>query len=67
MFLAYGRASLVAFLANYTTAESFDQSMRVTLGVATLERVLASSEFSVIGRPVDFHSWPFALAMISRA
>jgi hypothetical protein len=53
---------------NHTTAESFDQSMRVALGVSTLERILAFSEFAVEGRPaVDFHSWPFAFLMTSRA
>jgi len=46
---------------NQTTAESFDQSMRVALGVSTLERVLAST---VKSGPVDFHSCPFALAIV---
>jgi tRNA U38,U39,U40 pseudouridine synthase TruA len=49
---------------NYTTAESFRQSIRVALGVSTLKRVFA---LTVKCRPIDFHSCPFALAMISRA
>jgi hypothetical protein len=49
---------------NHTPAESFDQPIRVALGVPALKGVFAST---VKSRPIDFHSCPFALAMISRA
>jgi hypothetical protein len=60
-------ADSIHFVPHNPSTESLRQSLRVTLSVRTLERVLAPSEFTVVNRPADFHCWPFAFAIISRA
>ena len=58
-------AGSIHFVPHNPSIEPLCHSFCVTFGVATLERVERPTAFSVNNSPIDFHGFPFDLAILA--